>query len=247
MNWSYLHKGTPFHCCQRSARAPFSRPRSSTRLLPCPSQRSRRDRGEDFFLIPWSFRGKNEEFLGFFTFFETNIKDETRLWLSPRSRRDRGEEFLLIPRSFRGRCEDLADLCHPGLVFSQTFSYYFKAMMMLLLHSQRHNGSIEFNVNVMTRNNGEHQCSPYDPGIQKWPFFLFLTPEKKINSMELMIYSLKMTVSLKWKKFLGSGTKRKVISESLGHKENVGVLRCFGSWHWHWILIDPMWLQKIFY
>ena len=25
----------------------------------------------------------------------------------------------------------------------------------------------EFNVNVMTRNNGEHQCSPYDPGIQK--------------------------------------------------------------------------------
>ena len=34
-------------------------------------------------------------------------------------------------------------------------------------------------VNVMTRINGEHQCSPYDPGIQKWPFFLFLTPEKK--------------------------------------------------------------------
>ena len=25
----------------------------------------------------------------------------------------------------------------------------------------------EFNVNVMTRNKGEHQCSPYDPGIQK--------------------------------------------------------------------------------
>ena len=42
-------------------------------------------------------------------------------------------------------------------------------------------------------------------------------PQKKINSMELMIYSLKMTVSLKWKKILGSGTKRKVISESLGH------------------------------
>ena len=98
----------------------------------------------------------------------------------------------------------------------------------------------EFNVNVMTRNNGAHLRSRHDPGIQKWPFFLFLTPEKKINSMELMIYSLKMTVSLKWKKFLGSGTKRKVISESLGHKENVGVLRCFGSWHWHWILIDPM-------
>ena len=25
----------------------------------------------------------------------------------------------------------------------------------------------EFNVNVMTRNNGAHQRSPYDPGIQK--------------------------------------------------------------------------------
>ena len=28
------------------------------------------------------------------------------------------------------------------------------------------------------------------------------------------------------KKKLGSGQKRKVISESLGHKENVGMLRC---------------------
>ena len=25
----------------------------------------------------------------------------------------------------------------------------------------------EFNVNAMTRNKKEHQCSPYDPGIQK--------------------------------------------------------------------------------
>ena len=31
------------------------------------------------------------------------------------------------------------------------------------------------------------------------------------------------------KNFLGSGQKRKVISESLGHKENVGMLRCFRS------------------
>jgi len=102
-----LHK---FSLEQRSARAPFSRPRSSSRLLAYPSPRSRQDRGEDFFLIPRSFRGKNEEFLGCLTFFETNTKDETRIKLSPRSRRDRGEEFLLIPRSFRGRCEDLADL-----------------------------------------------------------------------------------------------------------------------------------------
>ena len=41
--------------------------------------RPRRDRGQDFFLIPWSFRGKIEEFLRHSTFFETNIKDETRL------------------------------------------------------------------------------------------------------------------------------------------------------------------------
>ena len=31
----------------------------------------------------------------------------------------------------------------------------------------------EFNVNVMTPNNGVHQHSPRDPGIQKWAFFLF--------------------------------------------------------------------------
>ena len=29
----------------------------------------------------------------------------------------------------------------------------------------------------MTRNNGAHQCSPRDPGIQTWPFFLFQTPD----------------------------------------------------------------------
>ena len=30
------------------------------------------------------FEEKNEEFLGYFTYFKTNIKDETRLRLSPR-------------------------------------------------------------------------------------------------------------------------------------------------------------------
>ena len=43
-------------------------------------------------------------------------------------------------------------------------------------------------------------------------------------------------IACKWqfhrsKKNLGSGAKRKYISESLGHREDVGVLRCFGSWH----------------
>ena len=72
-------------------------------------------------------------------------------------------------------------------------------------------------------------------------------PQKQINYIEVMIYSLEMTVTLKWKKFLGSGTKRRVTSESVGHKENVGVLCCFGSWHYHRILTDPMyrWTQKL--
>ena len=35
----------------------------------------------------------------------------------------------------------------------------------------------EFNVDVMTGNNGAHQRSPNDPGTQKWPFFYVQTPE----------------------------------------------------------------------
>ena len=35
----------------------------------------------------------------------------------------------------------------------------------------------EFNVNVMTGNNGAHQRSPYDPRIQKQPFFFDQTTE----------------------------------------------------------------------
>ena len=108
--------------------------------------------------------------------------------------------------------------------------------------STLHNGSIRI------------QCQCHDPKQRRTPMFslwprdsemtfrFFPDPRKKINYIEVMIYSLEMTVSLKWKKFLGSGTKRKVTSESVGHKENVGVLCCFGSWHWHGILIDPMWI-----
>ena len=56
--------------------------------------------------------------------------------------------------------------------------------------------------------------------------------------------SLQMTISLKWKKILWSGQKRKVISESLDHKENVGVPHCFRSWHQHWNLIGLMCIGK---
>ena len=43
-------------------------------------------------------------------------------------------------------------------------------------------------------------------------------------------------IACKWQfhwseKNVGSGQKRKFISESLGQKENVGMLRCFRSWH----------------
>ena len=38
-----------------------------------------RDSGKEFYFIPWSFLRRNEEFYACFSFFETNIKDETRL------------------------------------------------------------------------------------------------------------------------------------------------------------------------
>ena len=47
----------------------------------------------------------------------------------------------------------------------------------------------EFNVNVMTGNNGAHQRSPYDPGIQKWPFFFVPTPANIFTSMKLSFAS----------------------------------------------------------
>ena len=50
----------------------------------------------------------------------------------------------------------------------------------------------EFNVNVMTQNNGTHQRSPYDSRIQKWPVFLS-RPQKKNTSMELITY-----IACKW-------------------------------------------------
>ena len=42
----------------------------------------------------------------------------------------------------------------------------------------------EFNVNVMTGNNEAYQRSPYDPVIQKLPFFFVQTPD---FFLELMI------------------------------------------------------------
>ena len=78
----------------------------------------------------------------------------------------------------------------------------------------------EFNVNVMTGNNGAHQRSPHDPGIQKLPFFFVQTPQFCFTYMELMI-KLANDNFIEVKKILGSGQKRKAISEPLGHKENV--------------------------
>ena len=60
--------------------------------------------------------------------------------------------------------------------------------------------------------------------------FLFV-PDPRIffHLSKTVIFKLHIMSSIELIFFLGSGTKRKVISESLGHKENVGVLKCFGS------------------
>ena len=87
----------------------------------------------------------------------------------------------------------------------------------------------EINVNVITGNNEAYQRSPNDPVIQRWPFFFCPDPRFFYTSMKLSFASYIMS-SIEVKK-LGSGQKRKVIFEFLGHKENVGVLRCFRSWH----------------
>ena len=42
----------------------------------------------------------------------------------------------------------------------------------------------------MTRNNRAHQRSPYDPGIQKWPFFFVQTREKKLLKIDIVISKL---------------------------------------------------------
>ena len=66
----------------------------------------------------------------------------------------------------------------------------------------------EFNVNVMTGNNEAYQRSPYDPVIQKWPFFFVQTPEFFFTSMKLSFASYIMS-SIEVKKILGSGQKER--------------------------------------
>ena len=51
----------------------------------------------------------------------------------------------------------------------------------------------EFNVNVMTGNNGAHQRSSYDPVIRKLPFFFVQTPEFFSTSMKLPFASYIMS------------------------------------------------------
>ena len=65
-----------------------------------------------------------------------------------------------------------------------------------------------------------------DPQDPMTSHFLFcLDPRIFFHFNEISFASYIMS-SVEIKKILGSGQKRKVISESLGHKENVGVLRC---------------------
>ena len=61
------------------------------------------------------------------------------------------------------------------------------------------------------------------------PLFLPNRPQEK-NHLGISCYSLQMTISLKYLKTLFSGLdkkKREAISEFLGHKDAVDVLRCF--------------------
>ena len=67
----------------------------------------------------------------------------------------------------------------------------------------------EFNVNVMIQINGEHQCSPYNPGIQKWPFVLFLTPEKNLTISRSWYIAWKWQFYLSEKKFWGLEQKER--------------------------------------
>ena len=97
------------------------------------------------------------------------------------------------------------------------------------LNQQEHIGSIRI------------QCQCHDPKQRStptfslWPrdsemTFLFVPdPRNFFHLSETVIFKLYIMSSIELIFFLGSGTKRKVISESLGHDENVGVLRCFGS------------------
>ena len=67
----------------------------------------------------------------------------------------------------------------------------------------------EFNVNVMTRNNGAHQRSPYGPGIQKQPFFLFQTQEMFFHLNETVIFKLYYIMSSIELIFSGVRNKKK--------------------------------------
>ena len=62
---------------------------------------------------------------------------------------------------------------------------------------------------VMSGNNGAHQRSPYDPGIQKRPFFFVQTPESFFTSMKLSFASYIMSSMKVKKNFWGQDIKEK--------------------------------------
>ena len=69
------------------------------------------------------------------------------------------------------------------------------------------------------------------PSNSEMTFLFCPDPRIFFHFNEIVICKLYHELHRGIKIILGSGQKRKVISESLGHKENVGVLRCFRSWH----------------
>ena len=119
-----------------------------------------------------------------------------------------------------------------------------KYVQLFYVHVQTHAQHINFpDVSKVLWHIGSIriQCQCHDPKQRStptfslWPrdsemTFLFV-PDPRIffHLSETVIFKLYIMSSIELIFFLGSGTKRKVISESLGHKENIGVLRCFGS------------------
>ena len=80
---------------------------------------------------------------------------------------------------------------------------------------------------VMTGNNGAHQHSPDDPGIQKSPSLSCPTPRKKYFSEICHLRtSCISSIEIRTIIFLGVGPRIKTISESLGRREK----HCFRSW-----------------
>ena len=96
---------------------------------------------------------------------------------------------------------------NPNMVFDHCLGFGTVSFTLTRHHSSRRPtlDLSEFNVNIMTGNNEAYQHSPYDPVIQKWPFFFVQTPDFFFTSMKLSFASFIMS-SIKVKNIFGVWT-----------------------------------------